>query len=90
MPRAKTPKAGSGRWQGPIWDAIDAEAARRNTAARVSTPDDAAAASASGWRRRLDRSAGRDWQDDADAWGAENGEEDVASWVAPQDSTPLW
>ena len=29
--RAKTPKAGWGRWEGPIWEAIDAEAIRRTS-----------------------------------------------------------
>ena len=78
--RAKTPKAGSGRWEGPIWEAIDAEAARRNT--RASSSSIAAAATASAG----DRPRGPGVQElRDDAWGAENGEEDIAVWTEPQD-----
>ena len=85
--RAKTPKAGSGRWEGPIWEAIDAEAARRNTRASSSNAgaaaDAAAAASAVGQPMGPGVQALRD-----DAWGAENGEEDIAVWIEPQDASP--
>jgi len=88
--RARTPKAGSGRWDGPIWDAIDAEASRRSNAPLRQRP-----AVSKTQPLTLPRSAARQPASlpaaghqtacqniGDDGWGAEGAEEEVANWAA--------
>lgn len=77
--KARTPNDGSGRWEGPIWDAVDAEASRRSSASRVRQTASVTAA-ASRPQRTLDV-----LRDDSDRWGGEGedeAEDEVANWAA--------
>ncbi len=87
--RARTPKAGSGRWDGPIWDAIDAEANRRSNAPLHQRPAVgktkpltlplSAARQPASLPAAGHQTACQHLRDDG--WGAEGAEDEVANWA---------